>query len=182
MWSRPTPDRYRPPEHYQSWHYTPQPCNSRRVLIIIDLDQLKSLMAERHSDVMEMTSHPGLPTIGRLEENALFTYSFLVTPTQIQSLTVETILYYISQHINNTWGVHLEPHSMDLRWSDCTGDSIALRNHQIVLDLLREHHPHWTDGQEIGLLNAVRDFEHRRQPYIMRMSCHKALANPNMLP
>jgi hypothetical protein len=30
---------------------------------------------------------------------------------------------------------------MDLRWSDCTGDTFALRNHQILIDLLREHRP-----------------------------------------
>lgn len=50
-------------------------------------------------------------------------------------VTVDTILYYISQYIKNTWGFYLEPSSMDLRWSDSTGDTFALRNHQLLLDL-----------------------------------------------
>ena len=71
---------------------------------------------------------------------------------------------------------------MDLRWSDCTGDAFALRNHQILIDLLRERRPHGTEGQEFGILNAIKDFDNPSQPYIMRMSCLKALPNPNMLP
>ena len=110
-----------------------------------------------------------MPSLGRLEQYALFTYSFLVTPAQTQILTVDPILYYISQHINNTWGFYLEPSSMDLRWSDCTGDTFALRNHQILIDLLREHRSHWTEGQEFGILNTIKDFDNPSQPYIMRM-------------
>jgi hypothetical protein len=60
---------------------------------------------------------------------------------------------------------------MDLRWSDYyTGDTFALRD------------PHWTEGQEFGIFNEIRDFDNPNQPYIMRMSCHRALPNPNMLP
>jgi len=83
-------------------------------------------MSERQSDVMQATTCDALPSLGRLEQYALFTYSFLVTPAQTQILTVDAILYYISQHINNTWGFYLEPSSMDLRWSDCSGDTFAL--------------------------------------------------------
>ena len=182
MWSHPTPDRPRNPRHHESWNYTPLLRHTRRVLVIIDLGQVQHLMSERQSDVMQATTCDALPSLGRLEQYALFTYSFLVTPAQTQILTVDTILYYISQHINNTWGFYLEPSSMDLRWSDCTGDTFALRNHQLLIDLLREHRPHWTEGQEFRILNTIRDFDSPSQPYIMRMSCHQALPNPNMLP
>ena len=182
MWSHPAPDRPRNPRHHESWNYTPLLRHTRRVLVIIDLEQVQHLMSERQSDVMQATTCDALPSLGRLEQHALFTYSFLVTPAQTQILTVDTILYYISQHINNTWGFYLEPSSMDLRWSDCTGDAFALRNHQILIDLLRERRPHGTEGQEFGILNAIKDFDNPSQPYIMRMSCLKALPNPNMLP
>ena len=182
MWSHPTPDRPRNPHHQESWNYTPLLRHTRRVLIIIDLEQVQHLMSARHSDAMHVTTYNALPSLGRLEQYALFTYSFLVNPAQTQILTVDTILYYISQHIKNTWDFYLEPSSMDLRWSDCTGDTFALRNHQILIDLLREHRPHWTEGQEFGILNTIRDFDNPNQPYIMRMSCHQALPNPNMLP
>jgi len=183
MWSHPTPDRPRDPRHHESWNYTPLLRHTRRVLIIIDLEQVQHLMSARQSDVMQATTCDALPSLGRLEQYALFTYSFLVAPAQTQILTVDTILYYISQHINNTWGCFcLGPSSMDLRWSDCTGDTFALRHHQLLIDLLREHRPHWTEGQEFGIFNAIRDFDNTCQPYIMRMSCHQALPNPNMLP
>jgi len=75
---------------------------TRGVLIIIDLTQVQSLATANHSDAMQMTTREALPTLGRLEEYALFTYSFLVAPAETQILTVETILSYISQHIKNT--------------------------------------------------------------------------------
>ena len=103
---------------------------------------------------------------------ALFTYSFLLTPGQIQITSIENILLYISQHITNTWGTYLEPTSMDLRWSDCTGDTFALRPQQLIIRLLREHRPHWTEAQEVGIFNRLVDFTSPGQPYIMRLSCH----------
>ena len=44
--------------------------------------------------------------------------------------------------------------------------------------------PHWTEGQEFGILfpNNIRHFTSHFQPYIMRMSCHEVLPNRNMLP
>ena len=50
---------------------------------------------------------------------------------------------------------------MDLRWQDSTGDTFVLRNGQILSDLLREHRPHWTEGQEFGILlpNEIRAFD-----------------------
>ena len=97
MWSHPTPDRPRKPRHHESWNYTPLLRHTRRVLVIIDLEQVQYLMSERQSDVMQATTCDALPSLGRLEQYALFTYSFLVTPAQTQFLTVDTILYYIHQ-------------------------------------------------------------------------------------
>ena len=68
---------------------------------------------------------------------------------------------------------------MDLRWSDCTGDTFALRNHQILIDLLREHRP---QAKNLESLMKSMIFDSPNQPYIMRMSCHQALPNPNVLP
>ena len=94
------------------------------------------------------------------------------------------LLYYISQHITYTWDYYLEPSSMDLHSQDSTGDTFVLRNGQILSDLLREHRPHWTEGQEFGILlpNEIRAFDNPKQPYMMRLSCHEALSNPNMPP
>ena len=74
--------------------------------------------------------------------------------------------------------------SLDLRWQDLTGDTFVLRNEHLLFDLLHEHRPRWTEGQEFGILlpNDIRPFVNPNQPYIMRLSCHKALPNRNMLP
>ena len=97
MWSHPTPDRPRNPRHHESWNYTTLLRHTRRALVIIDLEQVQHLMSARQSDVMQATTCDALPSLGRLEQYALFTYSFLVTPAQTQFLTVDTILYYIHQ-------------------------------------------------------------------------------------
>ena len=183
MWGHPNPDRPHGPTHQHSWNYTPALRRTRRVLILIDLDQIRHLMAERRSDVMKVTACEHLPDLRQSEQMALFTYSFLLTPGQIQIVSVDNILQYVSQHMfNNTWGTYLEQSSMDLRWSDCTGDTFALRSHQTIIRLLREHRPHWTEAQEVDIFNSLVDFTSPGEPYILRLSCHKALPNPNMLP
>ena len=182
MWSNQTFARPRNPQYHDSWQYNPPPRQTRRVLVIVNLEQVRPLMNAHHCDAMEASTCRELPSLGRLEEYALFTYSFLVHPAQTQTLTVDIMLYYISQHITYTWDCYLEPSSMDLRWQDSTGDTFVLRNGQILIDLLREHRRHWTEGQDQGLLNTIRNFDNPNQPYIMRLSCHEALQNPNMLP
>ena len=102
----------------------------------------------------------------------------------METFTVNNLLYYISQHILYTWDRHLEPTSMDFRWQDQTGDTLALRHEYRLIHLLDEFRPHWTTGQEFGILfpNNIRPFISQNQPYIMRLSCHEALPNRNMLP
>ena len=119
-----------------------------------------------------------------MEERALFTYNVLFNAHRLESFTVYNLLYCISQHIWYTWDRYLPPSSMDIRWQDDTGDTFALRNEDRLVDLLHEYRPHWTEGQEFGILfpNNIRHFTSHFQPYIMRMSCHEALPNRNMLP
>jgi len=134
-------------------------------------------------DHMDMTSCSELPGLGRLEEIALFTFNVLIHATHVRSLTVETLLYYISQHIHHTWDCFVEHTSMDLLWQDITGDTFVLRNEHLLFDLL-QNTAQWTEGQERGILfpNEMSPFVNPNQPYIMRLSCHKALPNRNMLP
>jgi hypothetical protein len=141
-------------------------------------------MTTANDDVMDSTTCQFLPSLGRLEEYALFTHNVLIHPRHVETLTVNILLYYISQHIIYTLDRYLEPTSMDLRWQDSTGDTFALRNELTMLELLNEFRPHWTEGQEFGILlpKEIRRFTSPSQPYIMRLSCHEALPNRNMLP
>ena len=179
---------HRQPQHRNqyrdAWHDVPPVPRLRKVLIIVDLDAVRPLMNKIHDDVMDSTTCDVLPSLSRNEELALFTYHVLVDTRQLETLTVYNLLYNISQHIWYTWDLYLSPSSMDLRWQDETGDTFALRNEDRLVELLHEYRPHWTEGQEFGILfpSNIRYFTSHYQPYIMRMSCHEALPNRNMLP
>jgi hypothetical protein len=122
---------------------------------MINLDATKQPVNEQMSDVMEATTCEHLHDLRPGEEMALFTCSCLLTPGQIQIITADGLLTYISQYIFNTSGIHIESTAMDLHWSDCTGDTCALRPGQIITRLLREHRPHWTEAQEIDIFQFI---------------------------
>ena len=184
MWHHRSYSRQSNSQYRDVWREVPPVRQPRRVLIIVDLEPVRPPVTAVHGDTMESTTCCSLPSLGRMEEYALFTYNVLVHPYHTETLTVNILLYYISQHITYTWDRYLEPTSMDLRWQDSTGDTFVLRNEQTLIDLLREHRPHWTEGQDFGILlpNEIRASTSPNQPYIMRLSCHAALPNPNMLP
>ena len=69
-------------------------------------------MNKIHADVMDSATCDVLPTPGRNEELALFTYHVLIHTYQVETLTVYNLLYYISQHIRYTWDRYLYPSSM----------------------------------------------------------------------
>jgi hypothetical protein len=141
-------------------------------------------MNKTHDDSMAATTCEVLPRLSRVEERALFTYNVLLNTHRLDTFTVYNLLYCISQHIWYTWDRYLPPSSMDIRWQDDTGDTFALRNEDRLVAYLHEYRPHWTEGQEHSeiLPNDIQEFTSDIQPYIMRMSCHEALPNRNMLP
>jgi hypothetical protein len=91
------------------------------------------------------------------------------------------LLCNISQYIYNTRGANIDADTTDLRWSDSTGDTFALRPAHIISRLLLENRPNWAQAQDIGIFGSLLAFNSPTQPYIMRLSCHKALP-PNYLP
>ena len=97
-----------------SWQEVPAPPRLRDVLIIVNLEGVRSHMARIHDDIMNWTTCEALPLLGRQEEHALFTYSVLVTTLRLETFTVYNLLYTISQHIWNTWDRYLRPSSMDI--------------------------------------------------------------------
>ena len=105
-----------------------------------------------HDDVMDSTTCAVLPTLGRQEEFALFTYNVLLNTRRLETFTVYNLLYTISQHIWYTWDRYLRPSSMDIRWQNETDDTFVLHEEELLVDLLHAHRPHWTEGQEYGLL------------------------------
>ena len=122
-----------------SWHEVPAPPRPRDVLIFVNLNGIPDHMSNIHDNIMHWTTCDALPLLGRQEENALFTYSVLITTQRLESFTVYNLLYMISQHIWNTWDRYLRPSSMDLRWQDETDDTFVLHEEDRIFDLLNEH-------------------------------------------
>ena len=111
MRSHPTPDRPRIPHHQESWHYTPSLRHTRRVLVIINLEQVQHLMLARHSDAMQATTCSTLPSLGRLEQYALFTYiaswSIQLKPNYSRLTLCSTTSVSISTTPGaSTWNLH----------------------------------------------------------------------------
>ena len=182
MWQRPQPQQWG--RSYEPRPVAPPAPRLRKVLVIVDLHAVRSLMTRVHDDVMEATTCEVTPALTWMDERSLFTYNVLLNTHRLDSFTVYNLLYCISQHIWYTWDHYLPPSSMDIRWQDETGDTFAVRNELRLVDLLHDFRPHWLEGQEFGLFapTDVRPFRSHFQPYIMRMSCHEALPNRNMLP
>ena len=95
MWSKPHPARQRNPQYRDSWHDVPPLRQLRRVLIIVNPEQIRTLMNAHHCDAMEATTCRELPSLGRLEEYAVFTYSILVHPAQTQTTVLHQPAHYI---------------------------------------------------------------------------------------
>ena len=64
-------------------------------------------MEEQFSDAMTVTRCMTLPDLSDPGEVAMFTYSRLLNPSQLQTTTVGES--GISQYIFNTWGVLIDP-------------------------------------------------------------------------
>ena len=180
-WGRagPNPDHPHEPSRNLVWNSTPALRHIRWALILVDLQQVRQVMEEQVSDAMTVTRI--LPDFQDSEELAMFTYARLLSPVHLQATTAGALLSGISQYIFHTWGVNIDPDYLDLRWTDATGDVFALRNYLTVSRLLQENHPNWTRAQDVGILSSPTTFTSPNQPYIMRMSCHKALP-PNYFP
>ena len=86
----------------------------RRVLIFVEITQVRRLMEEQFSDAMTVTSCTNLPDLRDSEDMAMFTYARLLKPSQIQTTTVGDLFAGISQDIDNTWGVNIDVDTMDL--------------------------------------------------------------------
>ena len=172
------------------WQQNPRPEQPppaprvRKVLVIVDIEQVRPLMNKTHDDSMAATTCEVLPRLTQVEERALFTYNILLNTHRLETFTVYNLLYCISQHIWYTWDRFLSPSSMDIRWQDDTGDTFALRNEEYLITYLNAYRSHWTEGQEHRefFSNNIHFFTSHFQPYIMRVSCHEALPNRNMLP
>ena len=62
-------------QYRDTWHDVPPVRRPRQVLIIVNLEAVRPLMTKVHGDVMDSTTCEALPSLGRMEELALFTYT-----------------------------------------------------------------------------------------------------------
>jgi len=110
MWQHrrcPHPDQYQP-QWQDDPHHTPQP---RKVLAIVNLEQVRPLMNKTHDESMAATTCEVLPRLSQVEERALFTFNVLLNTHRLETFSVYNLLYCISQHIWYTWDRYLAPSS-----------------------------------------------------------------------
>ena len=156
---------------YPVWGGNPTLRQLRRVLILVDLQQVRHVMEEVcHSDAMSVTRVGTLPGLHDVEEDGIFTYARFRQPSQLRFVNTKTPLSCISGYIFHTWGIQIDPDELDLRWCDRTGDTFALRNYQTIIQLLAEHRPWWSREQDDGPMLPTSPFTRPSQPYIMRLS------------
>lgn len=182
VWGHPEPDRPHDADRTLSWHHTPALRNHRRVLVLVELDEVRHVLEDDlHSDAMFATRSNTLPNLDVTEERGLFTFARLFNPSQLPVTTSSDLISGISQYIFDTWGVHLASSTIGLRWTDPTDDMFQLRDEDTIAGLLRHHRPNWARAQDTGILTPSLPFTFPTQPYVMRMSCHRKLP-PHHLP
>ena len=93
MWRRSNESRPWNHHYRDAWRSAPPVRDTRRVLISVNLEQVRPVLSELGHDHMDMSSCGELPGLGRMEEIALFTYHVLTHPTHVGSLMVETLLH-----------------------------------------------------------------------------------------
>ena len=158
------------------WQQNPRPEEPppapqvRKVLVIVDIEQVRPLMNKTHDDSMAATTCEVLPRLTPVEERALFTFNILLNTHRLETFTVYNLLYCISQHIWYTWDRFLSPSAMDIRWQDDIGDTFVLRNEEYLVTYLNAYRSHWTEGQEHSefFSHHIHSFTSHIQPYIMR--------------
>ena len=65
-------------QYRDAWRYVPPVRDTRRVLVIVNLEQVRPALSELGHDHMDMTSCSELPGLSRMGELALFTYHVLI--------------------------------------------------------------------------------------------------------
>ena len=97
---------------YHQWPEDPPPSpRLRKVLAIVDLQEVRPLMNKTQDFSMAATTCEVIPRLSRVEERALFTYNVLLNTHRLETFTVHNLLYCISQHIWYTWDRYLPPAS-----------------------------------------------------------------------
>ena len=93
-------------QHYP-WPEDPPPSpRLRKVLAIVDLEQVRPLMNKAHDDSMAATTCAVLPRLNRVEERALFTYKSCSTHTGWKPLRCTTCCT-VSANISGTHGIDI---------------------------------------------------------------------------
>lgn len=76
---------------YPVWGGNPTLRQLRRVLILVDLQQVRHVMEEVcHSDAMSVTRVGTLPGLHDVEEDGIFTYARFLQPSQLRFVNTKT--------------------------------------------------------------------------------------------
>ena len=146
------------------------------VLIMVAFPAVQHMALETTgSDPMNITRCDLLPDLTFVEKQSLFTFSKLLQPPHLLRTAVAQLLHEVSDQILVAWGLQLDPDDMDLRWHDANGDTFNLEDPHSIYQLLHLHRPDWCRRHDKGPLLNSTIFPDFCQPYVMRLTCHRAL-------
>ena len=146
---------------------------SRNVLLITDLHELQHLadLSNVNAYYHRMLAPRYYTSCGGLERECLYTHITLVPFSELSSITIDNCLTVITNHLLATFMINIDPGTLELRFSDITGDVFQVPRDRTLLDLLEEDRPMWRTHQPEFFANIPipEDIDY---PFIARFSCH----------
>ena len=143
----------------------------RALLVLVDLQDLRSYVSEtlRSSD-MESTTCDRIPWLfSREDEKCFFTYAQYVEPMTSIAVKIFDLQTAISLRILHTWGLRIQPMSLQLWFEDPQGNHHCLDQENSLYQILGAYHPLWFCSP------LPFGFQHLRFspfcPFVLRLSC-----------
>ena len=143
----------------------------RSLLVLVDLQDLRSYVSETlQSSTMESTTRDRIPWVfSREDEKCFFTYAQYVEPLTSIAVKIFDLQNAISLRILHTWGLRIQPMSLQLWFEDPQGQHHCLNQEGSLYQILGAYHPLWF------CTHLPFGFERDRFspfcPFVLRLSC-----------
>ena len=117
----------------------------RALLVLVDLQDLRSYVSETlQSSAMESTTCDRIPYLfSREDEKCFFTYAQYVEPMTSIAVKIYDLQNAISLRILHTWGIRIQPMSLQLWFEDPQGQSPPFGPRNSLYQILGAYHPLW---------------------------------------
>ena len=145
----------------------------RNVLMITDLHELQYLAEppQANRQAYRMLAPRYYTSCSGIEREALYTHTTLIPFSDLTHISIDNCLQWIADHLLITFRTPIDPGSIELRFSDITGDVFQVPRDRTILELLEEDRPMWRTHQP-GFFASTPLPDDIDYPFIARFSCH----------